>query len=273
MKDVQAKARITLLEGVPFGQAMTALPLPRKKIPGIFRDTKIAMPPLLEMRADPRARVGSNTSLNAASSVFTPRTTTPTNLSSPFGSVTSLDQHLVRVDSAVAQSDSGSGTWATVTRRNAHNPMRDLVASTPNGSVASFNRNKKGQRIDKELQYNREEVQRIKKLKSCNQHYIGVGCCHYNAGKADKCPHNHHYDFTPAELRTLRVVARETPCKKGHECEDPNCIYGHQCPFPLAVEGSLRGSGQCLNGENCRFPASMHGVDQAAIKITRVTGL
>jgi hypothetical protein len=71
----------------------------------------------------------------------------------------------------------------------------------------------------------------------------------------------------------LRVVARETPCKKGHECDDPKCIYGHQCPFPAASEGSMRGSGLCLNGEACRFPASMHGMDLQPMRITKVTGI
>ena len=278
MHDTQAKGRITLLEGIPFGPELAALPLRQKKIPGVFRDTKTTLPGPLNVYTDPRTRVGSNTSLNAASGVFTPRTQTPA-LSSPFGSVTSFDHNAMtglpyhRADSSMDDSENGGGTWAKVTSRHAHRPVKELVVSPPRVSAPTIQRNKKGYRLDSTMQYDREEVQRLKKLKACNQHYIGFGCCHYNAGKADKCPHSHHYQFTAAELKTLRVVARETPCKRSHECDDPKCIYGHQCPFPAASEGSMRGSGLCLNGEGCRFPASMHGMDLQPMRITKVTGI
>ena len=65
------------------------------------------------------------------------------------------------------------------------------------------------------------------------------------------------------------MVARETPCKKGHGCDDVKCIYGHRCPFPLATEGSMRGIG-CLNGNACRFPSSMHGMDTQAVRVKTV---
>ena len=55
-------------------------------------------------------------------------------------------------------------------------------------------------------------------------------------------------------------------------CDDKKCIYGHRCPFPVATEGSLRGSGRCLNGEHCRFGHEMHGVDSKIVKTVRVTG-
>jgi hypothetical protein len=271
MDSEQARLRMTLLEGIPFGPGQKALPVERFKIPGIFRDAKLVLSPVLA-RSDSRVRVGSNTSLNAASTVFTPRTNTPANLSSPLGSVGSLDQNsLARVDSQDASSD--AGMWSTVASRNAHRPMKDMTTREHTGPAPSIKRNKYGQRIDAPMNYDREEVQRVKKLKACNQHYIGLGCCHFNAGKADKCPHSHSYDFSPADLKTLRVVARETPCKRGSECDDPKCIYGHQCPFVLAVEGTMRGSGYCVNGENCRFPASMHGVDQTPMKVTKVIGI
>lgn len=147
--------------------------------------------------------------------------------------------------------------------------MADLVRSSTVPLDSPISRNRAGQRVDDILEYDRDEVQRIKKLKSCNQHYIGNGCCHYNAGKADKCPHAHHHKFSEADLKVLRVVARETPCKKGHYCDDVKCIYGHRCPFPVASEGSLRGIG-CLNGGACRFPASMHGMDNVAVRVKTI---
>lgn len=280
MNDTQAKGRITLLEGVPFGPELAALPLRQKKIPGIFRDVQTTLPGPLHIRTDSRMRPGSSTSLNAASSVFTPRTQTPS-LSSPFGSVTSFDHNAMtgrpyhRAEASMngSSAEIDDGSWSQVASRNAHRPVKDLVASPPRLPAPTIQRNKKGYRIDTVIQCDRNEVQRLKKLKACNQHYIGNGCCHYNAGKADKCPHNHHFQFSPSDLKALRVVARETPCKKGHDCEDLKCIYGHQCPFPVASEGSMRGSGLCMIGEACRFPVTMHGMDLQSIRITKVTGI
>ena len=105
----------------------------------------------------------------------------------------------------------------------------------------------------------------------CNQFYIGNGCCHYEAGKADKCPHRHDIKLNAQEKHYLRVVARETPCKRGTHCEDLKCIYGHRCPFPPATEGSMRGA-NCINGENCRFPREMHNMDMVPVKTTKITG-
>ena len=158
-----------------------------------------------------------------------------------------------------------AGKKATAPLTDLSRPATAQVTMSP-----PIKRNKAGQRLDDILDYDREDVQRVKKLKSCNQHYIGEnGCCHFNAGKPDKCPHAHHHKFTEQDLKTLRVVARETPCKKGHYCEDPKCIYGHRCPFPVANEGSMRGLG-CLNGNACRFPASMHGMDTVAVRTKTV---
>jgi len=175
--------------------------------------------------------------------------------------------------SSAVSSESGVNAWATVAKKSSSLPFTDLpkqqAAIQPPKAVS---RNRAGYRIDEELEYNRDEVQRLKRIKLCNQHYLGQGCCHYNAGKADKCPHKHDMKLTSQERYWLRVVARETPCKRGFECDDVKCIYGHRCPFPVATEGSSRGSGSCLNGENCRFPREMHGVDTKVIKYIKVTG-
>lgn len=156
-----------------------------------------------------------------------------------------------------------------IASKKATQPLADFRPASAPVPATPIKRNKFNQRLDDVLDYDRDEVQRVKKLKSCNQHYIGNGCCHFNAGKPDKCPHAHNNRLTDADLKVLRVVARETPCKKGHDCDDPKCIYGHRCPFPLAMEGSMRGIG-CLNGNACRFPSSMHGMDTVPVKIKTV---
>jgi hypothetical protein len=201
-------------------------------------------------------------------------------LSSPFGSMTNVPVASMtppthtRTDSFASStnaSDNGGSTWATVTSKQKHKPLVDLHRQMNENVAESVKRNRAGQRVDVPGDYDRDEVQRIKKLKGCNQHYIGGGCCHYIAGREDKCPHSHHYNFSKEELKTLRVVAKETPCKRGHDCDDPKCIYGHMCPFPRATEGSMRGIG-CLNGDTCRFPRSMHDMDTNPVRMNRITG-
>lgn len=267
-------SRLTLLEGTPFEKELATLPFQTKKFPGIFRESKIVLPGQLDLLSDYRPRIDSRGTLNAGSDVFTPRTGTPGSVYSPPARTANLNGPSglamrtlhVRDDSA----SSSENTWASLAMKNAHRPLVDLKRTTSEQKDI-IKRNKHGERLDIDLEYDRDEVQRVKKFKACNQHYIGKGCCHYNADKADKCPHGHHYKLTTAELKTLRVVARETPCKKGHSCEDPECIYGHRCPFPVATEGSMRGTG-CLNGELCRFPRSMHGMDTVPVKTVKAAG-
>ena len=187
MDNEQARLRMTLLEGIPFGPGQKALPVEQLKIPGLFHEAGFVLPPPKDFRLNSGMRVASATALNAASIVYTSRTDTPVNLSSPFGSVTSLDQNsMARVDSQDA-ADAGGNMWSTVASRNMHRPMKDLTIKDSPDSAPKISRNKYGQRIDITPPYDREHVQKVKKLKACNQHYIGVGCCHFNAGKADKC--------------------------------------------------------------------------------------
>lgn len=306
----EAMSRVTLLEGVPFEKELAVLPFRTKKFTGIFRDTKLVTGPvdLLTGNAPIRPRMDSH-GLSATSEVFTPRTNSPFSpVYSPRSGIPQIDGQMLAqrmphlrttsITSSGNTSDSGISSWAAVTKASASIPFQDLVrnaqqrgsafhvrrdadmpsqartisgASDPMKPKEIF-RNKHGQRIDEPLDYDRDEVQRLKKVKFCNQHYIGQGCCHYNAGKPEKCPHKHERKLNPQELYWLRVVARETPCKKGLYCDDAKCIYGHRCPFPKATEGGMRGSGQCLLGENCRFSREMHEVDVKIVKTIKVTG-
>ena len=263
------------------------MPFKTSKFNGIFRETKINVGGPVDFLTGLGMRKDS--ALNATCGVFTPRSETPFNrLYSPGSNVPLLDleplpvrkasSHHLRTDSitlSVTSNENGSSSWAAKAKSSAALPFTDLVR-TPAASetvveVKSIRRNRRGQRLDSDLDYDRDEVQRMKRLKCCNQHYIGNGCCHYLAGKADKCPHAHDLKLSKRELFTLSVVARETPCKRGSDCDDTRCIYGHTCPFPVATEGTMRGIG-CLNGEACRFPREMHGMDKTAVKTLRITG-
>ncbi|KAH9827470.1 zinc finger protein [Teratosphaeria destructans] len=282
VNDPEANQRVTLLEGVPFEKELTVLPFRTVKFGDIFRDSKLVttMPDLLTGTAAAyRPRVDSS-GLSADSAVFTPRTGTP--YSPAYSPGVQRNSHLraASITSSLNSSEPDTpvtgaiGSWSNIAKASASKPFVDIKPRTASNSAdmhMEILRNVKGQRIDPPLEYDKDEVQRLKKIKLCNQHYIGPnGCCHYNAGKEDKCPHRHDKKMTKHELHCLRIVARETPCKKKMDCDDPTCIYGHRCPFPTATEGGMRGSGYCLNGENCRFAREMHGTDTRAVKTVKI---
>jgi hypothetical protein len=117
-----------------------------------------------------------------------------------------------------------------------------------------------GARIDTPVkQYNKEEVNRIKKLKLCNVNYLRAPCPYEST-----CGHRHDYKLKKGELDTLRLVARMAPCDHGTECDDTCCIYGHVCPAPDANERTklskeaVAAGKTCIFGEQCRFGGEMH---------------
>jgi hypothetical protein len=146
--------------------------------------------------------------------------------------------------------------WSRVASRAAKLPFKDMRRKPPTikASGKDILLNAENRRLDPPFSYDAQKVADMKKLKYCNQHYIGKGCCHYICGN-NNCPHKHDADLSREDKQWLRLVARETVCKKGTACRDPDCIYGHQCPYPKSGPGSM-----CVNGHACRFKM-MHGMD------------
>ena len=70
-------------------------------------------------------------------------------------------------------------------------------------------------------------------LHLCQNHYLRE--CAYG----DSCINRHDYNPSKNELHTLKVVARQTPCKFGTDCDDPYCTYGHKLVIPLAYVAFL----------------------------------
>lgn len=148
----------------------------------------------------------------------------------------------------------GPKTWAKLAQAVATQPQTDLVPRPVEAPRPTHN--KKGNRIDPPLEFEYAELQRVKKIKMCNMHYLHPDGCRL---PASKCYHAHEYKPTEQELKILKCVSRETPCFNGVECAETVCVYGHRCPWPVATEGSMRGYG-CANGDKCRFPREMHGI-------------
>ncbi|KAI5367687.1 hypothetical protein Slin15195_G028180 [Septoria linicola] len=292
MGDDQDTGRVTLLGGVPFEKELAVLPFDKRTIPGLFRDTKISLAFDL-LSGNPRSRHDSKNVFNPASAMFTPPPSTRTPApSTPMYSPATLSfrdnsTRANSITSSVAVSEpavvagapgpapasvptpvpSSAGGWANIARRNAHLPFKDIakpqVEDAYTGPVVLVNKN--DFRIDKDMDYDHDKVYKLKQAKYCNQHYIGRGCCHYRAANG-ACPHEHNTKLSEDDKKWLRVVARETVCKKGTSCREFDCIYGHHCPYPKQLEGSLRGIG-CINGDKCRFAPEMHGMDRKVHKI------
>lgn len=291
---MQMTSRLSLLELEPYeNQALADMPFQRKKLEGIFRDSHKFLPNAPEVQIE-MTRKDSRNPFNPQSGVFTPaqspfssRPVVPAVMPSP---APSLRNDLTRTNSHASSSAisevpsvatnggsvGGGGGWANIARASAQLPFKDLTSKPtpppePKITGPVVRQNKHGQRIDVEMEYNHEKVYELKKMKYCNQHYIGRGCCHHSAGNG-ACPHRHEPKLNKDDLKWLRVVARETVCKKGTTCIELDCIYGHHCPYPKVQEGSQKGIA-CINGENCRFGNEMHGMDTVVDRILRAEDL
>lgn len=285
LSDPGAQNRVTLLEGVAFGKELSKLPFAHMKLLTLFRDSTIqsAAPGMGANLSRNRQDSKHSPRFNPESSIFTPShtpaPTTPlfspkssmavTELMSMRGEVTrtnSVGSSTTLSETAGPHSGGGlvGGAWAYIARGSAKLPFKDLTKKSGTSSNVKVSGcyillNKDGMRIDREMEYDHDKVYKLKQIKLCNQHYIGRGCCHFQAKNA-ACPHRHDLKLSDTDLKWLRVVARETVCKKGTGCLELDCIYGHHCPYPKMTEGSLRGVG-CINGDNCRFAKEMHGMD------------
>lgn len=288
--DEDVSSRVTLLEGIPFGEDFEALPYEKLRFDNIFRDSQLKFGPADVMTDNPRIRQDSKSAFNPTSGVFTPASRTPAPETPLFSPLTgpgvsspaiSNRNDLTRTNSVASscavseapQSGGGGagGAWANIARCSKNLPFKDLTRPPPEPKAKItgpvVRQNKDGQRVDAPMDYDHERVYELKKAKYCNQHYIGRGCCHWEAGNG-ACPHKHDTKLNKDDLKWLRVVARETVCKKGTSCLDFECIYGHHCPYPKMTEGSMRGVG-CINGEHCRFAREMHGMDTTVATILR----
>ena len=250
---------ITLLEGVPFERELAALKTKyqTRRLEGLFRTTKIdiygqystyqSTPP-----SQPNGLVSNGPP---------PGLPLPAHYQSPYQPMVARRPSASETESAATKGV--SSTWASAAMTA---PLQ--TASPPPTSQATANipkqpeilRNRFGQRIDPIIQYDPNEVKRLKKMKMCNVHYLRDDCIY------DPCTHDHSYKPNKLELQTLRYVSRMTPCKFGSDCDEARCIYGHRCP------NDVEGKRDCRWGENCRFEREAHGIDRTPVRTTKVGG-
>jgi hypothetical protein len=237
VQDEQLRERVALLQSVP---SETQYPFKTVCLPGIFLANKLTMG-----IANITPRTGTPASGSSVGNGHLPVLPFHTRTNSVASSVTTAET-------------SNAKTWAKLAQDVAKLPLTNIAPRVVEQPTRRHNR--KGQRIDPPFDYDMEALQRVKKIKMCNMHYLHPDGCKW---PASKCNHRHDYKPTPAELKLLKSVSRETACHHGVGCDEDICVYGHRCPFPAATEGSMRGL-YCMLGDKCRFPREMHGIKDSA---------
>ncbi|GAD91710.1 C-x8-C-x5-C-x3-H type zinc finger protein [Paecilomyces variotii No. 5] len=236
LADRELTGRISLIEGAPFERELESIKSSYRvtKFPDLFRNSKI---------------VTSLANLKSAT------LSAPLAVRSPNQPVATLTRTSTNTTSSSA---TATTSWASISATPG-----DVKISTPKPSTPApkVERNKYGQRIDR-LEFKtipKEELNRVKKMKLCNVHFL-LGECPND----EKCYHDHDHKLTKSERVVLQSIARMTPCHYGPECDDPKCIYGHRCPLSEA------GKKECFWGSNCRFDTSAHGIDTQVVRVTKV---
>ncbi|KAF2797370.1 hypothetical protein K505DRAFT_143878 [Melanomma pulvis-pyrius CBS 109.77] len=283
--------RITLLQGVPFEKELLALPYKTKRFPGIFRESKIqvwgapgAIPPGTNGINGYNSPVGIGFNgckaplvaknyniINGLPSRFPPpvRTTSATLLlDSPIQAPVAPRLPRTPSSSSFASNDGFNPLPAKPAVMNyaakaalPAPPVTEAPAYKPANREEVIARNRGGQRVDPPCRdYDKTEVDRIKKIKMCNVHFLRDECPYGPA-----CTHLHSYKPTKDEISTLRLVARMAPCQNGSGCQDIKCMYGHRCPAPRSDRGA-KGTKSCIFGEQCKFPPELHDIDCTVVK-------
>ncbi|TID19005.1 hypothetical protein E6O75_ATG06126 [Venturia nashicola] len=243
--------RLTLLEGVPFEKEFDTVPFTRSKFGTLFRNQKILLPSTLP----PWAVLGRD--FIPARNDIPARNGTMT----PSESVASLDGPAI----------ASLSTWASKAKAAAAIPETppSVKAALATSGPPAIPRNRKGQRVDPGSPFDKTEVDRVRKLKMCNVHYLRDECPY-----GEKCTHKHDRCPTKSDLETLRVVARLAACRNGSTCEDTKCIYGHRCQAPPRLDktkwNNTEGGKTCIFGSDCVFPGELHNVDTTIVKTVKI---
>ncbi|RAL14924.1 CCCH zinc finger protein [Aspergillus homomorphus CBS 101889] len=245
LHDKDLMGRVTLIEALPFGENLNAVRASFRTMScsEIFRESKICpiwSPWKAAVATQPRSLLTPSPKLETKPSP--PRaslTRTSTSVSAPLSPYTSS-----------SRPSSPEEEFQVVRGKAAAAPARPKVVE----------RNKFGQRVDRlDLKnINQQEMNRLKKLKLCNFYYLQGEC------PVDDCQHDHSHKLTRNEHVILAAIARMIPCRYGLECDEPECTYGHRCPY------SEPGERECHWGSSCRFDPASHGIDTTIVKVTKI---
>lgn len=262
-------SKVTLLEGVPLGKELLSLPYATKKFPKIFRDCELKVFP------GQQCHVSSTGSL--AQKVYDVSTGLPGRFPVPLPQVmispvpakaavvglprTPSSSTIASDGDIATQAPSAMNSWAA--KAAALPPPKPASpAYEPADRNEVIARNRAGQRIDPPCKdYDKTEVDRVKKLKLCNVHFLRQECPY-----GMQCTHKHTYQPSRGEIAALRLVARMAPCQNGSGCQDAKCIFGHRCSAPPSRNKVPKGTKSCIFADTCKFPIELHAIDTNVVK-------
>lgn len=266
-------SKVILLEGVPFEKELIPLPYSTQRFPGIFRDTKIVVSP----NGGPGRPLHATGALSPPQKLYDISNGLPTRFPALPAQV--MDSPIparataVRLPRTPSTSTIASDGFIT-TKASPNMTSWAAKAAAPPPPVAAIPtyepadrneiiaRNRAGQRIDPPCKdYDKTEVDRVKKLKLCNVHFLRQECPY-----GHNCTHKHDYEVKRGELATLRLVARMSPCLNGSVCQDVKCMFGHRCPAPSSREKVPKGVKPCIFRDTCKFPIELHDIDSNVVK-------
>jgi hypothetical protein len=267
--------RVVLLEGVPFEKELVPLPYPKHKFTGMFRESKLVLnaaapaynhaPQTQTTPGSPSPGLKNYNMFSGLPTRFPAPTRPPGIMDSPLPSRAALAaSNMPRTPSSSTLASDGllQPKLSYAAKAAAVPPPVTEPTYKPMNRDEVISRNRAGQRVDPPSKdYDKAEVDRVKKLKLCNMHYLRNEC-HWVQG----CQHIHDAVLTKDEIATLRLVARMAPCSGGSACQDVSCIYGHRCPAPPSRTHQPKGSKTCIFGESCKFPPELHDIDTNVVK-------
>ena len=207
--------RVTLLEGLPFGKELLDLPYKHSKFGTIFRSEKIvALPPAPIQPPTPAQRIVPVNGIETAAAAALLRSMNHT----PSESVSSAGGDEARFSKAGAALNWAARAAAAAAHPPPTPPAEKVTPIQTNGALTkdTIPRNRKGQRIDPPVKHDKAEVERVRRMKMCNVHFLR-GECPYGP----KCTHKHNVEPSKKDLEILKVVARYACCRQGGGCEDP----------------------------------------------------
>lgn len=259
--DRDLTGRVSLIEGIPFEKDLEDIKSAYRvtKFPEIFRDARLNPPVWAPWKsAAATLKPAITPSPRPANAILTRTSTNTTTASTSTNGPIPIH---VSTTKPVTNNNHTSNANISDTEPGFTLVTSSKAATTSNQDPKTIPRNKYGQRIDKVdiKSIPREELNRVKKMKLCNVHFL-LGEC----PNKENCYHDHSHKLTKNERFILQAIARMTPCHYGFECDDPDCIYGHRCPL------SEPGRKDCHWGSNCRFDESAHGIDTNVVRVTKV---
>lgn len=178
MGDMTKVSKVTLLEGVPFEKELLGLPYKNKKFDGLFRETKLCILGTPGLVGGIPPAVKNYNGLPA-------RLPPPTAFSSPTPSIRSLID-LPRIPSASTLDGlatvSKTKNWAALVAAPPPIPEKPIAGYGPTNREDVIARNRIGQRIDPVCRdYDKVEVDRVRRIKMCNVHFLRQECPYGNA--------------------------------------------------------------------------------------------